>query len=77
MFEISSVRTFDRKVFKRVLLREKINCRDQNLLAKFKKIKELNISKMAEDDTFILPSTTSMANIRNMSISNFLSNGYV
>ena len=65
-------------VFKRILLREKINCRDQNLLAKFRKIKEQNISKMAEDETFILPSNVSMANMRNInSISNFLASGLV
>jgi hypothetical protein len=63
-------------VFKRILLREKINCRDQNLLAKFRKIKEQNISKMAEDETFILPLNASMGNMRNInSISNFLASG--
>ena len=69
-----SVRHFDRMVFKRILLREKINCRDQNLLAKFKKIKEQNINKMVEDNTFVLPSNASLSNMRNInSLSNFIS----
>jgi len=51
--------------------------KDQNLLAKFNQIKELNITRLAEKDNDFtgLAPTPSMANMRNMSISNFLGSG--
>ena len=73
------VRNLDRKYMKKLLLREKLMSKDQNLLAKFNQIKELNITRLAEKDNDFtgLAPTPSMANMRNMSISNFLGSGYV
>jgi hypothetical protein len=47
--KIKRVRGFDRKYFKPIFLREKALSKDEKLLSTFKKINELNIAKMAED----------------------------
>jgi hypothetical protein len=77
-FFIKRIRGYDRRFIKPLLLREKLVSRDEKLLSTFKKINELNVSKMAENPEFVFPSSASMAqlntmqNLRNQSVSNLL-----
>ena len=41
---------------------------DDKLLNTFKKINEANATKIAEDPHFVLPSSTSVANLRNKKV---------
>jgi hypothetical protein len=59
------VRVFDRNFLKPLLLREKFVSKDDKLLNTFKKINEANATKIAEDPHYVLPSSTSVANLRN------------
>lgn len=80
-FFLNRIRVYDRRFIKPFLLREKLVSRDEKLLNTFKKINEMNVSKIAENPEFVLPSTASMLqlsnmqNMRNISVSNLLAAG--
>ena len=60
---LKRVRKFDRRFLKPLFMREKFISRDEKLLSTFKKINELNLTKMAEENPEFVSNETPQVNI--------------
>ena len=63
------MRQFDIKFLKPLLLREKFISKDDKLLSTFKKITEINATKMAEKPDFILTTTSNLDRLKKETLS--------
>jgi len=64
------VRQFDIKFLKPLLLREKLISKDDKLLSTFKKITEINATKMAEKPDFILTTASNLERLKKETLTN-------
>ena len=64
------MRQFDIKFLKPLLLREKFVSKDDKLLSTFKKINEINATKMAEKPDFVLTTASNLERLKNEKLTN-------